>query len=407
VSEYVRFTGDTEILQERVHFIEGDLLGDDEMELFQVPVESLEQDTLYEHCRRAVEKGSTAGVKGLPLIGSGDWNDGMNRVGVDGSGESVWMAWFLCEVLERFAQLSETVGDDRMAARNRKKAVEIAAAAEEFAWDGNWYRRAWYDDGTPIGTSEGEEAIIDSISQSWAVISGAADPARASDALDSAWEHLVLQDEMMALLLSPPFDKGEKDPGYIKGYPPGVRENGGQYTHAAMWLAKAFAMSGDGERAVRLLTWLNPLAHAHDEKSVEIYQTEPYAVAADVYRLEGNVGHGGWTWYTGASSWMFRVWTEDVLGLKVRGKTLTIDPTISPEWERFDVIYDRGTAVYDIEVLNPGKVSRGVVSVEMDGRKLEDGVIPLSPDRPGKESNIRHKVKVVMGEGRGGEGARG
>jgi cyclic beta-1,2-glucan synthetase len=407
VSEYVRFTGDTGILQERIHFIEGDLLDDDEMELFQVPVVSLEQDTLYEHCRRAMGKGATAGERGLPLIGSGDWNDGMNRVGVGGTGESVWMAWFLYEVLERFAEMSEIMGDARMAARNREQANGIAAAAEEHAWDGNWYRRAWYDDGTSIGSAEGEEAIIDSISQSWAVISGAADTARAAEALDSAWEHLVLTEERMALLLSPPFDSGEKDPGYIKGYPPGVRENGGQYSHAAMWLAKAFAMLGDGERAVRLLTWFNPLTHSMDSASADIYRTEPYAVAADVYRLEESVGHGGWTWYTGAAGWMYKVWIEDVLGLKVRGDQLTVNPTISSEWDRFEMFYDRGTAVYDIEVLNPGKVSRGVVSVEMDGRKLEDGVIPLSPDRPGKESKVRHQVKVVMGESRGGEGARG
>jgi cyclic beta-1,2-glucan synthetase len=403
VSEYVRFTGDTEVLGERIPFIEGDLLADDEVEVFQVPVKSLEQDTLYEHCRRAVKKGHTAGERGLPLIGSGDWNDGMNRVGIGGRGESVWMAWFLCEVLERFAELSEAVGEERTAARHRDDSRKIAAAAQEHAWDGDWYRRAWYDDGTPIGSSDCDEAVIDSISQSWAVISGAADPERAGKALNSAWERLVLQDERMALLLSPPFDSGEKDPGYIKGYPPGVRENGGQYSHAAMWLAKAFAMMGDGERAVRLLTWFNPLKHALDQESVDVYRTEPYAVAADVYRLEGHVGHGGWTWYTGAAGWMYRVWTEDVLGLKVRGDTLSIDPSISPEWDRFEMSYDRGTAVYDIEVLNPEKVSKGVVRVEMDGRVLEDGIVPLSPDRPGKESKIRHKVRVVMGKG--GRGA--
>jgi len=398
VAEYVRFTGDTEILSKRVPFIEGDLLDEDEVEIFQVPVQSLEQDTLYEHCRRAVEKSSTTGERGLPLIGSGDWNDGMNRVGVDGAGESVWMAWFLCEVLERFAGLTETVGNHKMAAGYRERAQAIAAAAEEHAWDGDWYRRAWYDDGIVMGSSECEEAAIDSISQSWAVISGAADPDRALTALNSAWDNLVLEEERMVLLLSPPFGNGEKDPGYIKGYPPGVRENGGQYTHAAIWFAKALAMAGDGERAVRLLTWLNPVQHSLDPEGAIRYRAEPYAVAADVYHLEGHIGQGGWTWYTGAAGWMYRVWMEDILGLKVAGDSLLIDPSIPPDWDRFTARYDRGTALYEIEVLNPDKVSRGVVSVEMDEKLLEDGIVPLVPDRPEAEAKVKHKVKVVMGE---------
>jgi cyclic beta-1,2-glucan synthetase len=398
VAEYVRFTGDAEILSKRIPFIEGDHLEDDEVEVFQVPVQSLERDSLFEHCRRAVEKGSSAGEHGLPLIGSGDWNDGMNRVGVNGTGESVWMAWFLCEVLERFAGLTEIVGEDQMAARYRERARIMAAAVEEHAWDGDWYRRAWYDDGTVIGSSDCEEAAIDSISQSWAVISGAGDPDRALKALNSAWENLVLEEEKMVLLLSPPFEKGEKDPGYIKGYPPGVRENGGQYTHAAMWFAKALAMAGDGERAVRLLTWLNPVQHSLDPESVLRYGTEPYAVAADVYRLEGHVGQGGWTWYTGAAGWMYRVWMEDILGLKVMGNNLLIDPSIPPDWDRFTARYDRGTALYEIEVLNPDRVNRGVISVDMDGRTMEDGIVPLEPDQPGGESKVKHKVTVVMGE---------
>jgi len=399
VAEYVRFTGDTEILSKRIPFIEGDLLEEDEVEVFQLPVQSLERDTLYEHCRRAVEKGSTTGERGLPLMGSGDWNDGMNRVGVNGTGESVWMAWFLYDVLNRFAGLTEIVGQEQMAAGYRERAQTIAAAVEEHAWDGNWYRRAWYDDGTVIGGSDCEEAAIDSISQSWAVISGAADPDRAATALGSAWKNLVLADEMMALLLSPPFDDGEADPGYIKGYPPGVRENGGQYTHAAMWLAKAFAMAGDGERAVRLLTWLNPIQHSMDPESALKYRTEPYLVAADVYHLEGHVGQGGWTGYTGAAGWMYRVWMEDILGLKIIGDSLVIDPSIPPDWDRFTARYNRGRALYEIEVLNPDKVSRGVVSVEMDEKLLEDGIVPLVPDRPEAEAKVMHKVKVVMGEG--------
>ncbi len=400
VAEYVKFTGDTDILSRPLPFIEGDLLKDNEMEVFQVPVESLERDTLYEHCRRAVEKGATEGEHGLPLMGSGDWNDGLNRVGISGTGESVWMAWFLCEVLERFAVLTETLGDDNVAVQYRERASTISSAVEKHAWDGKWYRRAWYDDGTVMGSSESEEAVIDSISQSWAIISGAADPERASAALNSAWENLVLEEEKMALLLKPPFDGGEKDPGYIKGYPPGVRENGGQYSHAAMWLAKALAMAGDGERAVKLLTWLNPIIHSRNPEEVLKYKTEPYTVAADVYNLEGHIGQGGWTWYTGAAGWMYRVWVEDILGLKVTGQNLTVDPCISPEWDQFTVRFDRGAALYEIEVSNPDKVSNGVVSVEMDGRSMPDGIIPLEPLQFEVEAKIKHKVKVVMGKGR-------
>jgi cyclic beta-1,2-glucan synthetase len=383
---------------ERIPFIEGDVLKNGEVEVFQAPVRSLEQDTLYEHCRRAVEKGSTAGEHGLPLMGSGDWNDGMNRIGIGGKGESVWMAWFLVDVLERFAGLTETVGKEEKAALYRERARAITGAAEEYAWDGQWYRRAWYDDGTTVGGSECDEAAIDSISQSWAVISGAADPDRALTALNSAWMSLVLEEEKMALLLSPPFQGGGKDPGYIKGYPPGVRENGGQYTHAAMWLGKALAMAGDGERAVKLMTWLNPVEHSLDPETAMKYKAEPYAVAADVYNLEGHVGRGGWSWYTGAAGWMYRVWIEDILGMKVTGENLTIDPTIPSNWDRFTVRYDRGTALFEIEVLNPDMVSHGVVSVQMDGRTLAEGVVPLTPDRPGEDSKIKHKVTVVMGK---------
>jgi cyclic beta-1,2-glucan synthetase len=310
------------------------------------------------------------------------------------------MAWFLCDVLKRFAGLAQITGMGEMEQDYRERAESISAAVEEHAWDGSWYRRAWYDDGAVIGSSQCGEAVIDSISQSWAVISGAGDPERAGKALDSAWEKLVLQEEKMALLLTPPFDRSEKDPGYIKGYPPGVRENGGQYSHAAMWLAKALAMSGSGGRAVDLLTWLSPVLHTADPENVNKYRTEPYAVAADVYRLEGHLGQGGWTWYTGAAGWMYRVWIEDVLGLKVEADKLRIDPSISAQWDGFRVRYDRGTALYDIEVVNPERVERGVVSVEINGRLLKDGIIPLSPDRPGEEATVKHKVKVVMGKNR-------
>jgi len=394
VIQYVNFTGDKDILEESVSFLEADLL-EDEDEVFLVPVTSLEKASLYEHCLRAVRRGLTEGPHGLPLIGIGDWNDGLSRVGIEGSGESVWLAWFLKVILDGMSDLAEARGRDDEAMEFREKAAELVAQVEKYAWDGEWYRRAYFDDGTPLGSASHDEVKIDSIAQSWAVISGSADTDRGRRALESAWTHLVREDEAIALLLTPPFDQTEADPGYIKGYPPGVRENGGQYSHAAMWLAKALAMSGDGDRAARLLTMMNPINHTLDRESTEIYRTEPYVLAADVYSLKDQVGRGGWTWYTGAAGWMYRVWIEDLLGLKFTADILRIDPVIPDKWGDFRVRYRRGAALYDIRVENPDHVGRGVVWVEMDGSRVEDGLIPLKPFRT--TSRIRHNIVVRMG----------
>ena len=394
VAQYVRFTGDEEILNEYIPYLEGDgLEGEDE--LFMIPRTSLEQTSLYEHCVRAIRRGLTQGPHGLPLIGIGDWNDGLSRVGIEGSGESVWLAWFLKAVLDGIADLAEATGRGDEAVEFREKATELVAQVEKHAWDGEWYRRAYFDDGTPLGSASQDEAKIDSIAQSWAVISGGADRERGEKALESAWAHLVKEDEAIALLLTPPFDQMEADPGYIKGYPPGVRENGGQYSHAAIWLAKALAMSGDGRRAARLLTMVNPINHSLDRESTERYRTEPYVLAADVYRLENQVGRGGWTWYTGAAGWMYRVWLEDLLGLKFTADILRINPVIPDNWEGFRVRYRRGAAMYDISVQNPEHVGSGVLWIEMDGRRVEDGVIHLKPLRT--TSRIRHNIVVRMG----------
>jgi cyclic beta-1,2-glucan synthetase len=395
VAQYVQVTDDVEILDEQVPFLEAKLLNEDEHEIYLVPEESMEEASLFEHCRRAIERGLTSGPLGLPLIGIGDWNDGMNRVGVDGTGESVWLAWFLVHVQNAFADLSERVGETEYAELARKRAKKLADTVESVAWDGAWYRRATFDDGTPLGSSVNEEARIDSLPQTWAWISGGADPKRSKQALESAWEELVCEQERLVLLFTPPFDNSSKNPGYIKGYPPGVRENGGQYTHGALWMAIAMARMGDGDRAAHLLNILNPIEHAREPEEVQRYAVEPYVVAADVYRLPGRVGRGGWTWYTGSAGWMYRAWVEDVLGLRIQEGKLHIDPVIPADWQGFEIRYHQGEAIYEIKVENPEGVSQGVAAVEMDGRQLESPVIPL-------ETNpIKHKVRVILGRKQG------
>ena len=393
VEHYVRVTGDMELLNEQIPLLDARPLEADEHEIFLSPTLTIERYSLYEHCRRALERGFTRGPHGLPLIGGGDWNDGMNRVGVEGQGESVWLAWFLFSVLTSFGDLAERYGKSEDAEIYREQARELAAAVEKNAWDGLWYRRAYFDDQTPLGSATCEEARIDSLPQSWAVISGAADPARSKQAIAAAWEHLVLEDERLVLLFTPPFDKSPVYPGYIKGYPPGVRENGGQYTHGALWLALALARQGQGDRASTLLRFLNPIEHAREPENVARYVVEPYVLAADVYRLDGHIGRGGWTWYTGSASWMYRVWIEEIFGLTVRGERLTVDPVLPSSWERVSVTYRREKAVYEITIENPEGVEKGVAWVEMDGRRLEDRIIPL------EEGLIKHRVRVRLGTG--------
>ncbi len=392
VYRYVEATGDESVLDEQVPFLQARPLQEGELEAYLTPSESGQLGSVWEHCRRAVERGLTSGRHGLPLIGTGDWNDGLNLVGAEGKGESVWLGWFLSTVLNGMAELAELRGDRAEKDRYVEQAEVLAARIEKEAWDGSWYLRAFTDEGVAMGSSASLEAWIDSLPQSWAWISGMAEKERASRALEAARRHLVRPEDGLVLLFTPPFDQTEPSPGYIRAYPPGVRENGGQYTHAAVWLAIASARAGKGDEAVELLRMLNPIEHAKDAAGAARYQLEPYVLAGDVYRLSGRIGQGGWSWYTGSAGWMYQAWINEVLGLKRRGERLQFDPVIPEWWDGFTVRYRHGQAVYWIEVRNPESVSSGVAWIEIDGRRLDDDWIHLEPGA------VKHRVQVRMGE---------
>jgi cyclic beta-1,2-glucan synthetase len=389
VDHYVRTTGDASVLDEYVPFLSMRQLEPGEHEVYDLPQVADEHGSVYEHCLRALRRACTAGAHGLPLIGIGDWNDGMNRVGVEGRGESVWLAWFLVANLRAFAVHAESRGDTAEAAGFRRQADDYAAAVETHGWDGAWYRRAYYDDGTPLGSRKDDECRIDSIAQSWSVISGAGDPARQKRAMRSLDRHLVREDARLSLLLTPPFDTTPRDPGYIKGYLPGVRENGAQYTHAALWAVLATALAGDGDRALELYQMINPLTRARTPEEVATYQVEPYVVAADVYTAEGHLGRGGWTWYTGSASWMYRVGLETILGFVKRGDTLYVEPRMPAAWPEFTIEYRHGASVYTILVRRDGGPEDGAGRVTLDGRTLDQPGIPLLDD------GAAHAVVVI------------
>jgi cellobiose phosphorylase len=315
------------------------------------------------------------GVNGLPLIGGGDWNDGMNRVGVAGKGESVWLGFFLYDILIKFEKICRSLDDTARADHYALTAQELKVKLNENGWDGAWYLRAFYDDGTPIGSAANEECSIDAISQAWSIFSGVSSPERGKQSLQAVEKHLVSEKGKFIRLLNPPFDKTEKDPGYIKGYIPGVRENGGQYTHAALWTVKAFAAMGMGEKAVHYLNMINPINHALDKASADIYKVEPYVIAADVYGEDPLTGQGGWTWYTGSAGWMYRVALESILGIQFNGNSLLLNPSISESWEGFtvDLLLDDHATKYHIEIMNPDKLQRGLLTGKVDGVEVRFG----------------------------------
>jgi len=379
-ARYVAVTGDRSVLEEEVPYLEGPRLTPGETERYAEFSQSDEVGTLYEHCLRALDRADTSGPHGLPLIGSGDWNDGMNRVGIDGRGESVWLGWFLCRVMRDLADIAERRGDDGRAIQLRERSDEIAARLEEAGWDGAWYRRAYYDDGTPLGSAENREARIDAISQAWSVLSGVARDERAARAMEAVDEHLIRRDDRLVLLLTPPFRETRRDPGYIRSYPPGVRENGGQYTHAAAWVGWAFADLGDAARAREVLRVLNPLSRSETPSDAERYAVEPYVQCADVYGADPFTGRGGWTWYTGSAAWTYRLAVERILGLQRRGDRVLLDPCPPPGWEGWEMRLREDGTEWRIRVRVNGEGAAGVQSLTLDGTRLDGDAFPLRHD---------------------------
>ena len=377
---YVLVTGDTGVLDEVVPFIEGNTPKAGDASCYEQPTVSADAASLYDHCRRAIEHGLRFGAHGLPLMGSGDWNDGMNLVGAGGKGESVWLGFFLYAVLTQFGTLAAQRGDTAFAQRCGAESVRLRDAIGRSAWDGDWYRRAWFDDGSPLGCAANTECRIDSIAQSWSVLSGAGEPLRARRAMDAVDRLLVKREIALVQLLAPPFDRADPSPGYIKGYLRGVRENGGQYTHAAAWAAMAFAALGDAARAWELCTLLNPIHHANSAQAVAVYKTEPYALASDVYSLAPHAGRGGWTWYTGSAGWMYRCIVESLLGLRVEGNTLQVVPCTPAHWPSMRIHYRYGETTYHITVLR-GADAGAVPSHTVDGALLPGRVLVLVDDR--------------------------
>ena len=389
---YIETTGDLKILDEKIPFRVAPPLNVGEDERYGEFRLTDQSFTLLDHCQRAIEKGSTYGSHGLPLMGTGDWNDGMNKVGEKGQGESVWLAWFISDVLNRFGSLSEKIGDVENAQKYMARAKKYCKAVDSSAWDGDWYRRAYYDGGETLGSKWDDECKIDAIAQSWSVLSGGGNATHSHRAMHAVYERLIRPHDRLSLLFTPPFDKTPLDPGYIKGYIPGIRENGGQYTHAATWTAWAFAKMGDGNRAFELFNLLNPIYQADSYDKASVYRVEPYVICADIYSKEPFIRRGGWTWYTGSSAWMYRLGMEAILGIHKVGNTLVIDPVIPPEWEGFEIRYQSGEAVYFIQVNNPGHVAQNIKRIELDGHTLTGFSIPLDT------TNGEHKVIVTMGK---------
>jgi cyclic beta-1,2-glucan synthetase len=393
VEQYARVSGDKAVLDAEIAFLEGPGLDRSEEAAYFLPTDSASQASLYEHCARAIDASLAVGAHGLPLIGGGDWNDGMNRVGHRGAGESVWLAWFLYATLKSFAPIAQARGDTVRAERWLEHAGKLQAAVEAQAWDGAWYRRAYFDDGTPLGAAANDECRIDAIAQSWGLISGAADRERARRAMESVERHLLRRGDELALLFTPPFDRTVLDPGYIKAYVPGVRENGGQYTHASVWTLIAFTLLKDGDAAVDLFGMLNPLNRGATRTGIHAYRVEPYAVAADVYSSPPHTRLGGWTWYTGAAGWLYRAGLEWILGLRVEADRVRLAPCIPRDWRRYSIRFQHARSTWTIRVDNPDAAMTGIALMEIDGVGQPHGTDSFALGIEGE-----HQVRVILGE---------
>ena len=376
---YITATGDMGVLDETVPFLEGRLVHADEDSYYDLPVHSEQAASLYEHCVRAIVHGLRFGEHGLPLMGAGDWNDGMNLVGIHGKGESIWLAFFLYDVLIKFVDVAAQYGDTTFVDRCETEAARLRQNIELHGWDGQWYLRAFFDDGSPLGSSSNLECRIDSIAQSWSVLSGAGADKRQRQAMEAVSEHLVRRDAGIIQLLDPPFDQSPLNPGYIKGYVPGVRENGGQYTHAAIWATMAFAALGDRQRAWELLAMINPVNHAQTPEAVAVYKTEPYVVAADVYAVSPHTGRGGWSWYTGSAGWLYRLILETLLGLTLEVDKLRFAPCLPADWKTFTVNYRYRETEYHITIVQTDDTDNAP-GVTIDGVAQHDLVITLVND---------------------------
>jgi cyclic beta-1,2-glucan synthetase len=378
---YLKITDDISILEFQTPFINGPLLPIEKEDDYYTPEISDEKVTIYEHCARAIDHSLTVGVHGLPLMGGGDWNDGMNRVGHEGKGESVWLAWFLLANLSEFSNFAKKRGEISRFEKWTQYIIDLKKAIETDGWDGGWYRRAFFDDGTALGSAISKECQIDSLTQSWSAISGAGDLARANLAMDAVEKFLIKSRDKIILLFTPAFDLTPLDPGYIKGYLPGVRENGGQYSHAAIWCILAYAKLNKGQKAVELFSMLNPINHNKSIEEVNRYKVEPYVLAADVYSESPHNGRGGWTWYTGSSAWMYRAGVETILGFNISGNKLVLDPHIHSDWKSYKINYLYMSTIYEIEVQNPNGLTSATVP-EKEILLIDDG--------------SKHSIKIIL-----------
>ncbi|HZV42938.1 MAG TPA: protein ndvB, partial [Saprospiraceae bacterium] len=389
-AKYIEVTDDVDILEEKIYYLDARELNPGEHSVYDLPNRSDISATLYEHCIKAMEYGFQFGEHGLPLIGSGDWNDGMDRVGTEGRGESVWLGWFLYDTIQKFSAVMELKTDHLRLQRYRETASTLRSNLNKEGWDGAWYRRAYFDDGTPLGSQSNDECKIDSIAQSWAILSGGGDDDKRKMGLEQAGKYLIKTNDKIIQLLDPPFEHSNLNPGYIKGYVPGVRENGGQYTHAAIWMIMAYALVKDKEKMWELLSMINPVNHGSNKEDIAVYKAEPYVVAADIYATPQHKGHGGWTWYTGSAGWMYQLITEYVIGLKKKGTTLKIEPCLPLHWEKVTVRYRYKSALYIIAIHQPSH-ENDQVSIIIDDTEIEDDIIQLQDD------GFEHSVEVTIG----------